>query len=231
MTTWQDALKTASNTSKWRVGYCDNFVANMWGESASGYTDAIANWNASPGKVTGSQAVLAPAPAGALYYWGGGHGHVALSAGDGTVYSTDIGGAGTVTRVPVQKITLDWNKPFLGWAPPYFNGKSPGAVGPNNKTPHGKSLIDQLIGSIEGTVSSVVGGVESTVGGIFNLPSQILDGFKSGTDFLTEVLSVFKAFFQPSTYIRIGAGLFGLVFLVAGFLFIVREATQEGGSS
>lgn len=228
---WQNVLTNANGTSKWRVGYCDNFVANMWGQSMSGYATAVDNWNATPVKVTGSDATKDPAPAGALYYWGGGAGHVALSAGDGTVYSTDIGGAGTVTRVPLSEINTKWNKPFLGWAPPYFNGRYPGKVGPDAASSSGKSSIYKIIGdlgtgNIGGFLGDVASGAENAVGGLISFPSEIINFFKEGTSDLASFLGVFSAFFKPATYIRIAIGVFGLIALIAGAFFIVREASN-----
>lgn len=130
MTTYQQALAFAAAAGHWAVNMCDNFVANCWGFSASGYNTALDNWNASPSKHAGDM----NAPAGALMYWGGGDGHVAISNGDGTIWSTDISGAGTVTRVPASLIAQRWGKPYLGWAPPFFQGRSAGAVGPGGST-------------------------------------------------------------------------------------------------
>ena len=229
MTDWQDALKKAASTKTWGVGLCDNFVAEMWGESGSGYDTALDNWNASPGKVQGGEALSSLAPAGALYYWGGGDGHVAISAGDGTVYSTDIGGPGTVTRVPFTEISQKWNKPFLGWAPPFFDGKSPGATGPTSDTAGGKSIIDQILGSVESLPGTILGAAESALS--LSLPSSITDFFTSTTDDITDVVSFLDKFFQPATYVRIGAGVFALIILIAAGFFLVREASKEIGGS
>jgi hypothetical protein len=100
---------------------CDNFVANMYGYSSSGYSTAAANWTATPANLKHPGDMQAPA--GALMYWGGGDGHVALSLGNGSIISTDIGGNGTVTTAPATAITSKWGKPYLGWAYPYFQGK------------------------------------------------------------------------------------------------------------
>lgn len=114
---WQ-ALARAAVTKTWPVGMCDNFCANMYGFTASGYVDAVAHWNAllAAQRTPGSTAI----PAGMLAFWGGGHGHVAISDGTGSVWSTDIGGAGTVSRVPLGQIATQWGKPYLGWGEPVF---------------------------------------------------------------------------------------------------------------
>lgn len=114
------ALLRAAVTRSWAVGMCDNFCANMYGWTASGYVDAVAHWKALPAAVrhSGDREV----PAGMLAFWSGGHGHVAISAGGGDVWSTDIAGAGTVARVPLARIAADWGKPYLGWGEPVFQG-------------------------------------------------------------------------------------------------------------
>lgn len=119
ITRWQ-AMAAAARTSTWAVGMCDNFCANMYGWSASGYVDATAHWNAlsGPDRHPGDHNV----PAGMLAFWGGGHGHIAISDGAGSVWSTDISGAGTVTKVPLSRIASAWGKPYLGWGRPIFQG-------------------------------------------------------------------------------------------------------------
>lgn len=121
MTTAAQAIAKAKGVTRWAVGMCDNFVANMYGFSASGYNTAVDNWKATPASL--KHAGDMNAPAGALMYWGGGDGHVAISLGNGSIVSTDIGGMGTVTTAPATAITTKWGKSYLGWAYPYFQGK------------------------------------------------------------------------------------------------------------
>ncbi len=57
-------------------------------------------------------------PAGVPLWWGGGsadHGHVAISAGRGMCWSTDIRRTGRFDLVPIAEITREWGLPFLGW--------------------------------------------------------------------------------------------------------------------
>lgn len=129
MLTVSQALAKASSTTRWAVGMCDQFVANMYGFSASGYPTAQDNWLASKDKHPGDF----NAPAGALMFWSGGAGHVALSDGKGGIYSTDISGNGTVSHVPATEITQKWGKPYLGWAVPQFEGQE-GSVSPVSGT-------------------------------------------------------------------------------------------------
>lgn len=122
MLTAQQALKKANDTTRWAVGMCDNFVANMFGYSASGYPTAINHWNSIPSqdKHPGDM----NAPAGALMFWGGGSaGHVALSDGHGGIFSTDYPSPGIVSHVDASVISKSWGKPYLGWSVPVFQGQ------------------------------------------------------------------------------------------------------------
>jgi hypothetical protein len=64
-------------------------------------------------------------------------------------------------------------------------------------------------------------GLGSVLGGI---PGGITDFFGQATDDLTASAAWVKAFFQPSTYIRIGAGAAGTVFLITGLVLLARAA-------
>ncbi len=56
-------------------------------------------------------------PRGVPVWWTGGtHGHVAISAGNGYVISTDWPRRGTVGRVSIATLTDSWNKKYGGWS-------------------------------------------------------------------------------------------------------------------
>jgi len=79
--------------------------------SAGGAPTALAAWQATPDKHT-----TGTPPAGAAVYFSGGPaGHSAISAGNGMIYSTDVGQLGKVSLVPISAITKGWGKPLLGW--------------------------------------------------------------------------------------------------------------------
>jgi GH25 family lysozyme M1 (1,4-beta-N-acetylmuramidase) len=116
-----EVLARCALTRTWSVGMCGQFCAVMYGYGFSGYRDAVTQWNETPSRIRHAGAT--DAPPGALVYWSGGsagHGHVAISDGLGGVWSIDIGGPGTVSRVPAGTITSRWGLPYLGWARPYF---------------------------------------------------------------------------------------------------------------
>jgi hypothetical protein len=120
----REALSNCAETPSWAVGMCGQFCAAMYGYGASGYVDAVAQWQQTPSTLR--HASLADAPAGGLLFWGGGsqgHGHVAIADGQGSCWSIDIGGPGTVSRVTAGTINARWGLPFLGWTAPYFQGE------------------------------------------------------------------------------------------------------------
>jgi len=113
------ALAFAQSHKTWPMDMCDYFVAACYGLTASGYNTALDHWNASTQRHPGDT----NAPAGALQFWGGGQGHVALSAGGGLIWSTDISGNGTVSLVAATQIATKWGKPYLGWTVPQFQNQ------------------------------------------------------------------------------------------------------------
>lgn len=55
-------------------------------------------------------------PAGVPVYWDTGrHGHIALSAGGGYVWSNDIRRKGAIDLVPISEISDTWHAPYLGY--------------------------------------------------------------------------------------------------------------------
>jgi hypothetical protein len=144
MTSAADAIAKAKGTFRWAVGMCDNFVANMYGYSSSGYSTALVNWNSTP---SGLKHPGDPnAPAGALMFWDGGDGHVAISLGNGSIISTDISGNGTVSTVPASAISDKWGKRYLGWSYPYFQGHEAtntlGGITGSTSTATGTNAVD-----------------------------------------------------------------------------------------
>lgn len=99
-------------TQDWR-GFCLRFVRTCLGVPAK-QASAKAAWDA-----------VAPAdrhhddtpPPGVPVFWAVGRfGHVALSAGGGRVWSTDILRSGQVDLVSIATITRAWDADYLGWA-------------------------------------------------------------------------------------------------------------------
>lgn len=180
------ALQNAKDTTSWAVGMCDNFVANMYGYTNSGYDSASVQWATMPANVKhpGDN----NPPQGALVFWGGGYGHVAISDGQGGIYSTDIPSAGTVSHVAGDYPSRVWGKPYLGWSEPYFSGQADttsGAGSPiSGVTPTGSvsPAFDPLnpLGSAE---SDIMGAITSGMGsGFKGMITQVFAGL--GTSLL-----------------------------------------------
>lgn len=146
----QKAVNFALGHKHWRVGMCDNFVGNCWGHSASGFASAWVHWNNTPAKLRHSGGTP---PAGALVYWKGSgpYGHIALSLGGGKVRSTDwngskytpgVVGTGTVNEISTKMMR---NARYLGWTPPYYNGKVQAEVGGSASYGGGASVAAESV--------------------------------------------------------------------------------------
>lgn len=171
------ALQKAKSTTRWAVGMCDNFVANMFGYTSSGYTTAISHWNAIPAndKHPGDT----NPPAGALVFWSGGAGHVALSTGNGGIISTDYPRSGMVSAASIDSISNGWGKSYLGWSVPVFQGQT-GSINTAGWIPSipglpnfsGGSLLDFFTGGFGSDIKDllerlslfIIGGILITVG-------------------------------------------------------------------
>lgn len=90
-----------------------------------------------------------------------------------------------------------------------------------------KGLLDTITAITGGALGDVVGSVENAAGGLFSFPSQITGFFSTAADDLTSVTEFFAAFFRPSTYVRIGAGLMGAVFVAAACVFLLMDARNN----
>ncbi len=95
-------------------GYCLRFVDLAFGRS-SGPASAHLVWTQSPEQFHHREGLP---PAGAVVVWssaiGDGHGHIAVSLGDGRMVSTTNG---PVAILPIRGFADD---AYLGWMPPYF---------------------------------------------------------------------------------------------------------------
>jgi hypothetical protein len=157
------------------VGECLVFVRSVFGLSSS-YPTAADAWNAIPSP---EQITTGTPPAGVPVYWTGGEsgdGHVALSAGDGNVYSTDFGpngyvGDGRVRETTIDVINEDKDLHYAGWSP------NIGTISVNS-------------GAL-GTVYNTQGTGETTVSG--TAPTSSGSSISAG-DFLTPITNIFQWF-------------------------------------
>lgn len=82
-----------------------------------------------------------------------------------------------------------------------------------------------------GTLNLIAGispgsSLSDSLGGLLSWPGDIVSFFKDASDGLASTAAFFGAFFQPSTYVRMGAGVFGMLFLLAGCVFLIMGARQ-----
>lgn len=91
-----------------------------------------------------------------------------------------------------------------------------------------KSYVDQVVarmGAAPAGSSNGSGTVESSsYTNLFSLPGEIISFFSRATDDLTGAADFARAFFRPGTYVRIGAGALGTVLVIAGLVFLAKEA-------
>lgn len=104
------AKEHASASRNW-TGYCLIFVRTTLGVSSRYPSAENAYWNSRYKMGTSHTA-----PAGVPIWWTNGrYGHVALSAGDGYCWSTDILRTGKVDKVSIDYITRSWGQTYRGW--------------------------------------------------------------------------------------------------------------------
>jgi hypothetical protein len=74
-------------------------------------------------------------------------------------------------------------------------------------------------------------GINKAVGaatsGLLDFPGEIVTFFKEGASSIEDATQFLTAFFQPSTYVRIGAGITGFSFLIIGLIALAMGAIQE----
>lgn len=106
-----NARTEADTASRNWAGYCLMFVRTTLGVGRR-YNSAIEAWNAAKVKHRNDD----NPPAGVPVFWRiGKFGHIALSDGDGYVWSTDIKRRGKVDRVKLSYVHERWGADYLGW--------------------------------------------------------------------------------------------------------------------
>lgn len=69
--------------------------------------------------------------------------------------------------------------------------------------------------------------VGAVTGGLLSIPGDIVTFFKEGATALEDATQFLTAFFQPSTYVRIGAGVTGFTFVIIGLIALAMGAVKE----
>ena len=102
-------------TRNWR-GYCLIFVRSAFGVGPK-FSTAAKAWFGAQHKHAASEG--RGIPRGVPVFWTGGshgYGHVALSRGDGTCWTTDFVRSGKVDVAHIDQITSGWNLRLAGWS-------------------------------------------------------------------------------------------------------------------
>lgn len=121
------------NTRGW-LGLCQKFCRMAAGAPGSppGASDAITAWHRAKYRHT-----KGTPPRGSFVFWSGhAHGHVAISAGDGWIYSNDIVQNGHIDRVKLTRVREKWGLHYLGWTEDN-NGVRVSGLSPNKPAPGG----------------------------------------------------------------------------------------------
>lgn len=130
----------------------------------------------------------------------------------------------------------------------FYNGASPGHVAiyaGDNKVlhaPHTGAVVRyenmDYVGTITGyrrfpdvqvagsDTGSAGGSTNATQAGLFDIPGDIISFFKDGAKAVEGTIDFFTLLFQPTTYVRIASGFFGVLFLLGAAIFLVREASH-----
>ena len=124
-----DAAETvaAAKASTYNVpGQCLGWSREQ-ADIPSRFMDAATAWE----HATGRHPRDTTPPQGAAVYWtggSGGHGHVAISVGNGMVRSSDAGGSGVVATISLRRLTSEWHLTYVGWADSINGYRIPGVA-------------------------------------------------------------------------------------------------------
>lgn len=103
-------------------GYCQAWTRGIIGVHSvgdvdgDGDADAVDGWKSEP---DWAKHFDRNPPAGVPVAWSGGrngYGHRAISAGNGRIVSTDAGGIGRISTVPLDWVEKNWGMKYLGWS-------------------------------------------------------------------------------------------------------------------
>ncbi len=152
----------------------------------------------------------------------------------------DMPGAFRINSVGVKSY-VSWDQGFDATVKTLKNGHY-SAILSALKGGSAKDIVKAVVNSVWGTKHISLDGVtasatppkgssssgsSSSDGGILSWPGNIIDFFSGTTDAITSTAEFFAAFFKPSTYVRIGAGWFGFLFIIAGIIALGMSAAKE----
>lgn len=223
---------------------CEEFVRKALGLPGGAGSAAIAEQQAVAHNALHSG--IPPADVPVFFDTGKPDEHVALSAGGGYVWSTDIEAHGKVDLVPISEIQQRWGATYLGWGS-YLNGVNltPGAdsagagarveqIGlsdiPGDVGQAGKDLlhgrVDKIPGDLANTGKDALSPLTDTAGAAAGLVAK---GFGAVFDPLFED---FRDFAVKGAFALLGVGLVGAG-LYQAFkpqIKAARGAAQQGAA-
>lgn len=88
----------------------------------------------------------------------------------------------------------------------------------------GAGLTGAGAGGLGGVGSNIVGDVGGAANSLLSWPVEIVQAFADFDHVVAAAYDALKLFFQPSTYVRLGAGIAGTAFVLTGLVFLMREA-------
>lgn len=145
-------------------------------------------------------------PGDLVFYNGASPGHVGFYAGGGKVLHAPH--TGTVVKYePIDQIGT-----ITGYRRVTNVQAGASDVGWTN-------IPGDIVGGIEG-------GAKDLLGGALSIPGDIVDFFKDATTAVEGSVHFFTLLFQPTTYVRLASGFFGLFFMIAAAIFLIREASR-----
>jgi transglycosylase-like protein with SLT domain len=96
----------------------------------------------------------------------------------------------------------------------------------NGATEGGQGVAGTATGT--GSWTSALGTLYNDVtGGLLSWPGAIVGTFGDIDKVVGDAYDGAKLFFQPSTYVRIGSGLFGAMFIILGIVCLAKEASNS----
>lgn len=101
-------------------------------------------------------------------------------------------------------------------------GNLPAGSGYANLILQNADTGDSTVSSGSSTPSSGPSG-----GGLLSWPSEITGFFSKGVDDMTSVGAWFTAFTKPTTYVRMGSGFMGTIFIILGIVCLARETRNS----
>ena len=128
------AIVNALASKAYPVGMCAKWTREKYGLPAlgdfdrDGDADAVDMWAACVLKEAGDR----NPPAGVPVFWSGGskgHGHAAVSLGDGMIRTIDRPTSGQVGTVPLGEIERVWGLKYLGWTHDLYGHEIPDPEG------------------------------------------------------------------------------------------------------